>query len=92
MDYMDINEDELFSESMTPAALVDGVHRELASEYDELAELICPGSSITKLQLLSVTMAFTIKHHLTKSSCQDLLTLINELVPNSVPGTSYLFS
>ncbi len=47
------------------------------------------GLQCTRGQLLSLLIAFYLRHKLTKIALQDLLTLINVAVPNAVPDTKY---
>lgn len=59
--------------------------------YDEGAELIYPGSNITKTQSLLLVLSFVLRHGLTGEALKDLLVLLNLLLPNTVPSTKYKF-
>ena len=44
---------------------------------------------VTKGQVLSLVLAFYIRHGLTKCALQDLLSLVNCIIPNCVPPSKY---
>lgn len=58
---------------------------------DEPDSWLYDGAPITKAQSSTMIMAFVIRHGLTGSAVQDLLTLLNEHLPfPSVPPSNYL--
>ncbi len=59
------------------------------SSYEDAS--IFPGSQITKGQLRILTMAFTLKHHITGMALKDLLALFDAIMPGALPASSYLF-
>lgn len=50
---------------------------------------IHPALQITKGQTLSLTLAFYLRHNLTKTALHDLLCLLNNVVPHCVPTSKY---
>ncbi|XP_066520078.1 uncharacterized protein [Hoplias malabaricus] len=51
------------------------------------------GAKLTKGESLTVLLGHMLRHHVTKAGCQDLLTLLKMLLPDSsLPYTSYLFN
>ena len=52
---------------------------------------IYPGSNVTTAQCLLLVLTFYIRHHLTNEALDDLLSLLNVILPNSVPNTKYKF-
>lgn len=59
--------------------------------YDESAEPVYVGSSITKAQCLLLILSFVLRHGLTAEALKDLLVLMNLLLPNAVPSTKHKF-
>lgn len=60
------------------------------NKFHETGEdLIHPSLTCTKGELLSLMVAYYIRHKLTKVALQDLLSLLNIMVPNCVPETKY---
>jgi hypothetical protein len=55
-------------------------------------EILFPGSNVTKSCFASLTWAFCLKQSLTAAAVENLITLINTALPNSLPTTPYLFN
>jgi hypothetical protein len=58
-------------------------------EQTELNETIHEHLHCTRGELLSLVLAFYLRHRLTKNGLQDLLTLLDIVVPGCVPKTLY---
>ena len=54
-------------------------------------ETLYPGSNVTKRQSLLLILSFFLRHCLTDAALEDLLLLLNVLLPNTVPATKYKF-
>jgi hypothetical protein len=50
------------------------------------------GSSVTKGQLFTLIYAFTLRHCLSKGALSDLITLINTILPGSLPHNIYFWN
>jgi hypothetical protein len=46
---------------------------------------------MTKSQLLALVFAFILRHHLSKTCLQDLLSVLCSLIPNCIPKSKYSF-
>lgn len=58
--------------------------------FDETGgDKIHPGLQITKGQLLSLTLAYYLRHNITKKVSHDMLCLLNDVVPGCVPASKY---
>ncbi|XP_057191805.1 uncharacterized protein LOC130555530 [Triplophysa rosa] len=52
-----------------------------------------PGAKLSKGESLTALLSYMLRHHVTKAGCQDLLHLLQMLLPeNSLPSTNYLFN
>ena len=60
-----------------------------STELTELNGKIHEHLNCTRGELLSFVLAFYLRHSLTKKGLQDLLTLLNMMVPGCVPKTLY---
>ena len=60
------------------------------NKFDETGgDKIHPGLQITKGQLLSLTLAYYLRHNHTKKALHDMLCLLNAVVPGCVPASKY---
>ncbi len=51
-----------------------------------------PGAKLSKGESLTALLGYMLRHHVTKAGSQDLLHLLQMLLPeNSLPSTNYLF-
>lgn len=52
-----------------------------------------PGAKLSKGESLTALLSYILRHHVTKAGCQDLLHLLQMLLPeHSLPSTNYLFN
>lgn len=60
-------------------------------DSDEGNEPVFLGLTMTKSQLLALVFAFILRHHLSKTCLQDLLSILCSLIPNCIPKSKYSF-
>ena len=77
----DLEENEVDIEGDNPSSGINWSQEQDRPIYES--------SVVTRGQVLSLLLAFFLRHNLSKTALSELLTLLNVLVPNCVPRSNY---